>query len=802
MNSLSIIQPSETDIQIVNKKVCVLGIDLGTTNSTVAEVILDEKSTQLPKARCLEIEQLTSEGTYTNHLVPSVLALADNAKLTVGEGAKRLKAKPKEFKQNVNIFYECKNEMGILKTYHKAPEGYKSAKDISSHILKFLYSSALTDLPVPVDRVVVTVPASFGLAQRNDTLNAAKDAGINVKSGDLLDEPIAAFIDYLARNYDSFNLKSKIDSKLLVFDFGGGTCDIAVFMLNPLGKSLEISKLSVSRYHRLGGGDIDRAILYDEIIPQIIEQNDIGEFSNAYRDKKDFVEPSLIAIAEALKIGLCREIANMMKFGKYDTADKAKFFKTQSGTYSFQISDGKLNLKDPKLSAERFEDILQPFLDPDIPYPKENEYRITCSIFAPIKDAIERVGLTADDIDYCLLVGGSSLIPQVQKAIENYFNKASILTYPDIDSTQTAVARGAAYHALSLALYGRGIIQPISNETISIMTTDGLADMVERGESLPFPANNGYQVINLTVPKTSITTPLDLRLEIVAGQDGMVLLSKIWSIPPPVNKGDKLILEYRYDENQFLDLKMYLKDDPESESFTEIVENPLTNVVNPSNKTRQKIADIEEKIRVGKIKGQQEQIKAFIELADDYEEIGQYEKAIHYLLSVLKVKNSPDAGILNKIAICYGRINNYDKEEKFYREAAKATNYWGGAWFNLALLQKRRKKYSDAVSSINKALEIEQDAPPYLVLRSQIYDAMGKHDERDKDIEDAINEFEEPENLSEWSLGWLITAARMVKDDELLNKADDELKKRKVKNGISSLPDSVLPSPEHNIQRV
>lgn len=683
MKSVSIFQAKTKSIRPLNNKIRALGIDLGTTNSTVAEVVLDKGTTKLPPSRCLEIEQYTIDGEHTHLLVPSVVALYGGREI-IGEGAKRLRARLTEagLVQNVDLFYECKNDIGIRKTYHRAAEGYRNATEISGHVLRFLHQAALEEEPA-VDRVVVTVPASFQAAQRNDTLEAARLAGIEVQNGDLLDEPVAAFIDYVIRAPESFDIGSDETKRLLVFDFGGGTCDVAAFILSRAKSTarVEISPLVVSRYHRLGGCDIDIAILHEELIPQIVEQNNIDPFSLGFNDKKRFIEPSFIGIAESLKTGLCREISRLVKFGKYDSINKAELIKNQPGQYSCLIANGnEVRLRSPKLSAERFEELLEPFLDTDLLYARETEYRSTCSIFAPIQDALDRGDLEAKDVDYCLLVGGSCLIPQVERAIGAYFSNAKLLTYPDPDSIQTAVARGASYHALSMAIYGKGIIQPVCNDTIAVMTSGGPIDLIPKGTALPHPGDGGYAgICDLTVPKTSVAKPIPLRLEVVAGTERRVILQRIWHIPPPVNKGDRLCLEYRYDENQCLDLRMRLADEPEMDYFSVILENPLTNVVNPQ-KIRLIIDELEENIRTGKI-SKKKQPETFVVLAEHYAELGQHEKALEYLSGVLRTQNKPDAEIINKMAIYCGEMKNYERQEKLYREAAKASS-WVGPWFN------------------------------------------------------------------------------------------------------------------------
>jgi hypothetical protein len=144
--------------------------------------------------------------------------------------------------------------------------------------------------------------------------------------------------------------------------------------------------LAVSRYHRLGGGDIDRAILFDALIPQLVEQNRINSVELSFDDKRYFIEPALLGVAEALKIGLCNEIARLRAFGQYDSSDKSKVVKTQPGSHACRVGERVLQLNSPTLTAAQFEELLKPFLDTDLLYARETEYRLTCSIFAPLQD--------------------------------------------------------------------------------------------------------------------------------------------------------------------------------------------------------------------------------------------------------------------------------------------------------------------------------------------------------------------------------------------------------------------------------
>ena len=119
----------------ITKDIRVLGIDLGTTNSTVAEVTLSPNAP--PTCRTIEIDQPTREGLFTSPLIPSVVAILQDKKVWIGEGAKRLRAFSQEsnLQHEKNLFYETKNEMGIRKTYYRAPTNFNHASKIAGHIL-------------------------------------------------------------------------------------------------------------------------------------------------------------------------------------------------------------------------------------------------------------------------------------------------------------------------------------------------------------------------------------------------------------------------------------------------------------------------------------------------------------------------------------------------------------------------------------------------------------------------------------------------------------------------------------------
>jgi hypothetical protein len=220
----------------------------------------------------------------------------------------------------------------------------------------------------------------------------------------LFDEPVAAFLAYLAEvvSGDSDVLPGTGQTKnLVVFDFGGGTCDVAVFCLGRQNDgALTITPLNVSRYHRLGGGDIDRAIIHEILLPQLLEQNGLDRHSLNFEQKRHYVQPALLGVAEALKQKLCIEIVRLRKLGLWDKTDKTTLAQTLPGSYPIQLKDRTLTIESPKLTVGQFEEVLKPFLERDLLRPQEDEYRVSCSIFAPLQDGILRSGLDSSRIGF------------------------------------------------------------------------------------------------------------------------------------------------------------------------------------------------------------------------------------------------------------------------------------------------------------------------------------------------------------------------------------------------------------------
>ena len=757
-----------------------LGMDLGTTKSTVTEIVLDPGQSPEPVVNCLKVEQKTSEGKCFGVSIPSMLAIF-NGETFIGEGAKQLLAEAgvKGLMARRNIFYECKNEMGITKTYHHAPVGYRCASDIAGHLLSFMKDAACEANKTRPARTVITVPASFQAAQRNDTLKAAGLAGIGVEKGGLLDEPVAAFLDYLFTfGLNGFSIEDK-PKNLMVFDFGGGTCDVALFKISLAeGGGIGISPLGVSHYHRLGGGDIDAAIVYDILFPQMCKQNGFEQNELTFNDKKYSLEPALRNVAEDLKVALCGKVREMAKAGTLEKAKKSEISVRNEGTFicNFRESGRRCVFNKPELTLEAFEGLLEPFINTDMLYARDTEYRLTCSIFSPVSDCLDRSDINPVEVHACLMAGGSSLIPQVQKAMRGFLTKATLLCYPDDTAAKTTVSRGAAYHALALALTGKGIITPISADGLSIKTEQGPVEIIPKGVRLPYPQTGFGVYRGLAVPEQALLNAVKVRVELVESEDEKPVFSGLWNIEGSiVNKGDPISLEYRYDENQNLCLKFAVADGINRAPFLADIQNPVTMVINPQ-RARVKILEIEEDLRTGIVPKYLLKEKG-IAVAQLYAEIGQREKAISRLKWCLKVTGQADAWVLNRIGLLYGELGNRKLEELMYIEATKVNAVWGGPLFNLAIARRDQGQLDGALECADAAIAKEPSSA-YKVLKGMLLQKSGKKKEGEQIIDDAFKDFSPVNAQDEWELGWYASAASLLGKDKIAEEARKIIKEK------------------------
>ncbi len=267
-----------------------------------------------------------------------------------------------------------------------------------------------------------------------------------------------------------------------------------------------------------------------------------------------------------------------------------------------------------------------------------------------------------------------------------------------------------------------------------------------------------------------------------------------------VAEGDPLLLRYRMDANQVLHLRLARDgDDDPAEEFQLTVENPLTSVVNPNAK-RDEILELEERMRTAAVPKaeQRETVERIAELEAD---LGRYERALSLLGSLNRV--SPDGAILHRMGMIAGRLGDYEREEKLYREAARILSGWNGPLFNLALSQERQGRLTEAMQTIDNAIATEPD-PPSLILKARLAGKLEQSREKCVPLlERAFAAFGPLATLSDFELSWYRGGARLA-GDSVRKQAADKEHKRRGKKPVAGEPgaDGDLPGMRNEIARM
>ena len=395
----------------------VIGIDLGTTNSCVA-VLEGGEPVVIPN----------SEGGRTT---PSVVSFTQAGERVVGEAAKRQQAV-----NAARTVLSIKREMGTDYRVKIDGKAY-TPQEISAMILQKLRRDAEDFLGEPVSQAVITVPAYFTDSQRQATRDAGRIAGLEVLR--IINEPTAAAFAY--------GLDHGQAQKILVYDLGGGTCDVSLI---EIGDGV-IEVLATSGDNHLGGDDFDERL------------------ADYLADEFKRTE----------KIDLRRDKAAMLRVR--EAAEKAK--RELSGQMSTQVT--------------------LPFLTQDANGPHHLDVTVTRAQFegmtrdlvertcGPVSQVMTDAALSMSDLGQVLLVGGSTRMPAVQEMVKKLTGKVPARNVnPD-----ECVAMGAALQGGKLPA-GNGmvvssaaqnvILMDVTPLSLSIETVGGVATkIIDRNTTIP-----------------------------------------------------------------------------------------------------------------------------------------------------------------------------------------------------------------------------------------------------------------------------------------------------------------------------
>lgn len=350
----------------------IIGIDLGTTNSCVSVMEGNEP-----------VVIANDEGRRTT---PSVVAFLKNGERKVGDPAKRQAiTNPQNTIMSIKRFMgrrfdEVGSEMDhnaykVVKGDNNTPRvdidgRMYTPQEISAMVLQKMKKTAEEFLGQDVTEAVVTVPAYFNDAQRQATKEAGEIAGLTIRR--IINEPTAAALAY------GFDKQGK-DSKIVVFDLGGGTFDVSVL---ELGDGIFEVKSTNGDTH-LGGDDFDKVImdwLADEFKKD--EAVDLHKDPMAWQRLKESAEKAKIELSSS-----------------QETEINLPYITAVDGVPKHLVR---------KLSRAKFESLADSLVQ---------------RTMEPCQKALKDAGIPASEIDEVILVGGSTRIPKIQEVVEKFFGK-------------------------------------------------------------------------------------------------------------------------------------------------------------------------------------------------------------------------------------------------------------------------------------------------------------------------------------------------------------------------------------------
>lgn len=754
--SLKSMLPSALNTQLATRATYV-GIDFG-TSTTVVSIATKENAEEKIKTLPIKLTQILEDGTiYQSEKLPSVIAWY-NGRLLVGEGASNLKY---TLTKGKNIWFSFKMEIGedLGAKYYNSEVGgmegviIRNPKDcvrvffmyLNMLIKKYCQDNSLSDNIM----YAVSIPASFEANQRKELMEALESNGMNISKQSLIDEPNAAFISYIQDSEESEKpllISPHYNSKVLVFDFGGGTCDISILEIGKSANGLYSKNVAISKFTKLGGDDVDRYITFKYILPRFFEANNVSE--DDFRTKeRQYIATQLYKVSERLKILLCKKISNQMYKLEIPNYIKSSSDKESiSIPVSVQTKKGLLTQTEFFLSTKELVEVMSVFMKSSrIPtsIKGQEEYN---NIFMPIESAIKKANVRRSEIDYVLLIGGSAQNPFIQEALKKHFDDSEILVPQDL---QTHVSKGAAIHSLLMNGMNKCIIQPITSEPIFVITKDTTNKvLIPAGTTIPcdtvviddlMPTKDHQEAIELPI---CVGNENKMLFNLKITRDGGFLTTAQVTLALEIT-ADKLLLAKAHCMG-------------------------VSCMVEPQNPFANKELSTEERIvlraeREANIETERNggipTKNCLITLRKAYEDAGNDFKAAETLEQQNEIY--PNPGDYNLIGVYYHNSGNKDKAIDFFERALghNPNDYWPNFNLGNTLFYKDSKRSREY---LNKAYELNPSEPCINILLGRLDKREGKEAEAKEKFQIAYDRYEQKwkaNSLNNSDYGWFASVA-------------------------------------------
>lgn len=549
-----------------------IGIDFGTSNSSIAYVLPDprDKNAQKVVVKTVQVV-IDAESGAKSERIPTILGEQPDKRrrgtFLLGwdfiQTLLRPKRKGRLLRHGENFFQSVKSDLGTFRVYaHAFAPEYNTPEKVTTAIFARLLKEAERSLPeynLSKARVIVSVPASLSAIGRRQTLDAAAAAGLKPDKVELIDEPVAALLDFLNDGRAAGLLDTGKPKNILVFDYGGGTLDLSLVRasFDPKNKAtgLRVENLAISQYRRLGGDDIDRAVMRGIVWPQIEACAGI-QYDMLGQDIRQKIEDTLThTVARQLKEGICRKITDAGK--EKPPSRRSRNLKFVADLSTVFDEDIKLP-RHFEITANELEAIMEPFVaSPQTEPSAAANTDGNPSLMLPILGVLARAGISELDLDAVLLHGGSCKNPFVRELLirafcspDTLFGNVQILETPDLDAS---VAKGAAIAAYWRHERGIEMVPPIIAEEIGILTLDDKpVRLLKSGTPLPFPNEDGVYMVpaEFYVPRQG---QRQMLVPFYSGQHArQVNGSVLVDLPANVKRGTPVAIKLRVERDKTL----------------------------------------------------------------------------------------------------------------------------------------------------------------------------------------------------------------------------------------------------------